>query len=383
MNICLISTDDNLKNELQHTGYFEKTDIFQDFTNADKYDIVIISDKILSSNDIVVNDYTFFSGRKIYYMISNYNNRKTMENIISICKSKRINIIPPKLSIKEISSRIIFDLFPNSTKNSNVISIFGADSKVGTTIISTAIAETLANNTNAKVMIMFLSGQRGTSFIKEDDINLGIDEIKIKLENQILSKDELLENCIKRNNLYILPGINNILDIRHFKPENIEYLISLASQLANIIIIDCGNAANIDFAGALSISGLNIGRFKYLVTTQQILSFDIFNRVNEQILKILDIKIEDFLLIVNKYYTSPGIPTHDELCKKYETNLAGTVPFLDFKGWEAEIEKTTLLNDNDFRNEIIDIAKLISTQLDIRYIEKQYQRNIFQKLFGK
>lgn len=389
MNIYLVSTDLELKKAIDNTGLFEKSHMVEGFngieelTGIEEYDIIVISDKLINSNDIVINDYSEFRGRKVYYMLSNYKNRRAMENITSICKSKKINVIPPKLSINQVLERITLDLFPNTRQNSNAIAIFGADAKVGTTMVSTAISEMLAANTNTKVLLLSLNGQRGTSFIKDATTESGMDSIRVKLANQILSKEELLDCCIQKGNFYMLPGIDSILDIRHYQAEHIEYLINIASQIANIVIIDCGNAANIDFAGSLSITGLNAGRYKYLITTQQKIAFDVFKRTNEQVLNLLDINPEDFLLIVNNYYNSNGLPTPEELCKKYEINLAGKLPYLDFKGWEAEFERNTLLNNTEFNNEIEDIAKLIATQLDIRYIEKQTKKSFLNGVLKK
>lgn len=384
MNIYMVSRDYELKKSLDNTGYFEQIFIAQELSSVVKdYDIVLISDKIIDNTQIAMNNFPELEGRKVYYMLSNYNSRQMLDNIASVCKSKKINVIPPKLSMQQIIERIITDLFPNSSKNRNIVAFFGADSKVGTTMTTTAIGEALSQNTNVKVMVIYLNGQRGTSYVKDDIPGIGIDNMRVKIINQILSKEELLDNCIKKDNLYILPGIDNILDIRQFHPEHVEYLLSLATQVANIILIDCGNAASLDFSGALSIAGLNAARYKYLVTTQQKLALDNFIRAEGQVLDYLDIKGEDFLLILNKYYKSVGLSTPDEIAKKYGgLVLAGYIPYLDFKGWEAEYSNSTLLNDNEFKNDVELISQLIATQLEVRYIEKTSKKGFFS-MFGR
>lgn len=386
MKVLLISRDIDLKNQLESTGFFKLIQQNDKLTkDIEDSDIIIISDKVITYNELIINieEYTVSTGSRIYYMISNYNSRQMIENISWICKSKKINVIPPKLTYTQIVEKIIDDIFPGTKKESNTITFFGADSKVGVSMKAQSVAVTLAKNTNAKVGLLNLNGYRGVEYNK-DDINLGLDNMKVKLLNKILTKEELLANCITKDNLYVLPGVNSILDIRQYHPEHIEELINLASQCFNIVIIDAGSCKNFDFSGSMTISALNISKHIYFVTTQQKIPYQIYEKTKSQILDILGINAEEFYLVVNKYYKAEGISSPDDLARQYKMVLAAYIPNLDYKGWECEFSNGTLLgNDNDYDHEIEQLSKLIASQVEIMYLETKSKKGLLENIFGK
>lgn len=387
MKVLLLSRDIELKKELEGTECFSEVLIEDKLSKSvDDSDIIIISDSIIPYNELIFNieQHNVLDNRRVYYMISNNNSNEVINNISWICKSKNIHVVPPKLTTNQIRERIIGDIFPGIKKERNAVTFFGADSKVGTTMTAQSVAENLAQNTNAKIGLLMLHGYRGTEYVKDDNISLGLDNLKVKLINNILTKEELMANCIQKDNLYILPGINNILDVRQYHPEHIEELINLAAQCFNIVIIDAGSCKGLDFSAGITISGLNLARHIYFVTTQQNLPYDLFDKNKNQILDLLQIKTESFYLVVNKYFKTDGILTPDQLAKQYNMTLASYIPNMDYRGWECEFNNSTLLSTNkEYDYEIEQLAKLIARQFEIRYIENSVKKSFIDTLFSK
>lgn len=380
MDIYIASNDIELKR------YFEKIDSFNEVVmlhemteSAKEFDIVLISDKIMNINEVSMKK-VLFKSQKVYYMVSNASNKQMLNNIYSVCKTNNITVIPPKLTVSQIAEKILGDLFPNSFENGNVITLIGADSKVGTTMIAQSVSEDIAKNTNAKVLLINLNNKDRRSYLKSKSPEFGIDTLKVKLFNKILTKEELLECCIREDNLLILPGIESILDIREYHPEDIEILINLGLQVANLIIIDAGSVDSMDLSGCLGITALNVAKYKYLVTTQQKSSYDTFMKVKDEILTHLQINQEDFFAIVNKYFKSSGLLSADEVAKNLNMILAGYVNHLEFAGWESEIEEKTLMSESSYRTSIEQVSQLISNQLDLRYSQKEDKKGILQKM---
>ena len=380
MKLNLLSNDSELQRALEETGHFEvliKTDV----EDIDTGEIIIISDREIDYNELTVyleNKQKSILNKTIFYLLSNEYSEQMIKNINFIGQTKNIIIIPPKLTISQIVARVSEKVFPYiNQKNKNIITFFGADNKVGTTMVAQSTAEMLSKNTNAKIGLLFLSGNPSTSYIKSKG-KAGLDDIKIKLMNNILSADEVFSVCTKENeNLYLLPGADYILDIRHYHPEYIDRLIQLASEKFNLIIIDTGS--NID--SGMAIAALNSTKNKYLVATQQETARVNFERIESQVLKRLQIEPGDFMLVVNKYIKSNQIYTAKQVADLYNMTLATYIPNLELLGWQAEFDQRTLLhyNNQSYNYQIEQLSKIITAQTHIKYQENHNRKEGFLK----
>jgi MinD-like ATPase involved in chromosome partitioning or flagellar assembly len=392
LKTLLISGDIQLEKKLSESGMFEYlsiSDAFDTEKHANIYDVIVISDKYKNVNEFA---YTYdenselLKNKKLIYMVSNNYNSKVLENITNICESRNIKTIPPKLTVEQIKDVIIEYAFPGIVSKENktkIITFMGADTKVGATMIAQTCAETLAATTNMKIGLLFLNGNKSTSYINTDKerVELSIDNLKVKLFNNILTSEELENACTKKDNLYILSGLNNVLEMRHYHPEHIEKLIKLASSLFEIIIVDIGS--QIELSGGMAVTPLNSASYRYLVTTQQPNSYRNYERLRTQLFPILQVRPEDFLLVVNKYIKTTGIQTPNMLADEYKMTLATYVPNLEMAGWQCEFDNCTLLEyrNEEFTNQIQKLSKLICTQLDIGINDHSpIKPTLFQKL---
>ncbi|MGD9677616.1 MAG: hypothetical protein AB7V16_04490 [Vulcanibacillus sp.] len=385
MEVLLLSKDYELYARLKQSLQFNVI-MSVKLDEINKYEVIIISDNDVNYNELFykleTNEMDKYIYKHIFYMLSNKYTEHLMENILSISKMRNINIIPPKLSIVEIENRILEQIAPNNlSKKNNIITFFGADSKVGTTMIAHSVAEILAMNTEIKIGLLFLNNQPSTNYLKNKN-KISLDDIKIKLFNNILKSDEIFDFCIKEENeLYILPGANYIPDMRQYHPEHIDKLIQIAANKFNLIIIDAGS----NFDSGLAIAALNSTQNKYLVATQQETVRGNFERIANQLFSHLKIDVCDFVLIVNKYIKSNHIYTAGQTADLYKMMLATFIPHLEFIGWQAEIDRKTLIHyeNETFNNQIDQLARFIATQTSTPYKKSVTKKvNIVKRAFS-
>ncbi len=380
MKLLLISNDKDL------TDYFKDSEYFvvqqeSKIISLHGFEVIIISDIEVCNNELFcvfeLNEMEKYLDKHIFYILSDKYDNQSIRNIYSICKMRNIIIIPPKLSMKQIKDKVIEHIKPRESKeNGNVITFFGADSKVGTTMTAHCVAETLAKRTDIKVGLFFLNNNPSTNYIKNSNI-AGLDNIKIKLFNNILKAEELMDICLKEeNDLYILPGVDNYPDSRQYHPKHIERLIELAAEKFNILIIDAGS--NID--SGLAIASINLAKIKYLVVTQQEAIRKNFLRTEAQTFGHLNIDSKQFLLVINKYINSNYIYNTRQMAGIYKMMLAVSIPHLEFIGWQAEIEQKTLNHYGNvvFNKQIDYLSRLIATQMHIPYKEQE-KENIIRR----
>lgn len=380
--VKLISNDLDLHKSLEDTGLFEYVTIDTIIDVAVVPDILIVSDKIVLYNEFLeLYDSKFNLIPHVFYMISN-NSTGSNKHIMQVLKVKGVKCIPPRMTITQIIEKICTDVGLTDVSKKNIAVFLGTDSKVGTTMVTQAIAETIAKYTKARVALLFLNGQPSNDYIKDKDPVSGLDSIKVKVINKILSDSELISACVKQaDNLYILPGSKTLIDVRYFGNDHIENLIQLASRMFDIVLIDAGHKL---FNG-MTIGSLNSTPHRYLITTQQDSALRNYVRTCLQVFSELDISPSDFLLIVNKFVHLPELYTSSQLGNLYNTSLIGTIDHVEY-GWQAEKDQNTLLHYDipNYTRQVLDISRIISSQLGIDFtVTKDIKPGIFGRIFGR
>lgn len=388
MKIFLLSNDIELQKGLANTNLFKVliiTDI-KEIKEIDSNDLIVIADTELSLNELIISIDTdkrsLLKSKQLFYILTNIYSSQTISNIFMIAESRNINIIPPKLTTSQIVTKIVQKVFPDvHDKTSSIITFFGADSKVGTTMIAQSTAELLAKNTGLKVGLLFLNNSPSNYYLRKND-KLGIDGIKNKLFNNILTPTELIDSCLQPvPNLFILTGVEYLLDARQYHPEYIDRLIKLAAEKLNIIIIDAGS--NVD--SGITIAALNATKYRYLVTTQQENIRKNFERIDRQVLKQLYIDSGSFILVLNKYVSSNNIYSAVQLAELYKMALAVHVPNLDLLGWQAEFDQKSLLEyeQSDYNKQLDILSRLIASQMNVPYNNKAITKeSMLKKAFS-
>lgn len=377
--LCFICNDSELINIFKNIEHFEDFNIAMDIEKvSNSADILIVSDRLVSINKLLEErDKSLKTIKNVFYMVSGKN---LNANTHLILDSNNITMIPPKLTAKQIVDAVCNKTLDGIKSDSNVIVFSGADSKVGTTMVAQSVAERIVSKTNLKVFLGFFDGKPGTDYIEIDEQINSLDAFKVKLANNVLRIQEFLDSCYKKENLYIIQGVTDLMERRFFQPEHIEYLIKLISKEFDVIILDAGS--NIDLGYPMTIACLNSTNYKYLVTTQQDNVLRHYDRVNTQILNKL--KIENNMIIVNKYVDNPALNTAYRIAELYNCTLVSTIPYMN-QSWQCESDRCSLMkfNDDEYIRGIDDIVKLIFKQLNINRDISEKKKTFLEKFKEK
>jgi Flp pilus assembly CpaE family ATPase len=366
MKVTLICNDIQLYTTFNESELFEEAKIGSEFDPSVKYDCLIISDHILGYNDLInMLNNEQVKANNIFYMVSSDHNENQVNSIKYVLKSKNVNVIPPRLTSNQILDKVCETLKIDLIANSNVITFFGADSKVGTTITAQAIAECLANNTILNVGFLNLSGQPSFDYIPGPTDEYGIDQIKTKIFNFILTIEELKSAMITNGNLSILPSVKTLTDLRYYKPKHIEYLINLAASHFDVVIADAGYYPN----SGLYIGALNATKQRYMVATQQEACRKTFELIKNQILDVLDIDTSTIMLVINRCSDLIDLPDTYKLADEvYKMVHAASLPNVNRAFFIAEVQKRTLLGlDSNYDEQLNELVKIVASQLGTEY----------------
>lgn len=380
MKVKIVSSKLDLLDPIRESGYFQDVSICDSLEEASDSDIAIVSSIIINHNHLS----EFYNNRSpqtakqnVFYMLTNDEDEQLNDLITNVCRARNITVIPPKMTVKQIVDTVIQKLFPEyGKKHSKVVAFFGAAGDVGTSMISQSVSEMLAQNTNYKIGHLILNDSMGTYYtnLKESE-DISLDEIKLELFSNVLSSEKLAQTCIQRGNLFLLQAPRYLPDMRHFHPEHVEQLLDLASKIFDIIVVDAG--AN--YSLGLTIGVLRSVNYKYLVTTQQEKPRKKFERVEAQIFKALQLKTTDFMIVINKFLKDASIYNGKQMADLYKMTLAATPPHLEFQGWQAEVDRKTLIHyDNpEFNEQIQYLARMVATQLKLDYQEQEVRKKSF------
>ncbi len=374
-SLGIFSEDYELINNFRKIEYFDSVEkIGLEDLEHKVYDVVVASDRLLS-----LNDFKDYKGHhemgKCFYMVSNHNLTNMSHSML---KAEGIEMVPPRLTVSQVVKCVIDKTQNTLTSTNKIFTFFGADTKVGTTMISQCVCEKIAQ-INDRVIYVSLSGQVGNDYTTAN-VGQSLDLLKTKLQTKVLRKNELSDICKRtEGGYYFLPGPKNRLMLRHYHPEQISYLIEMLEDLFDVIIVDAGS--NIELG--MTISALNSTPNRFLVTTQQELAFQRFKDLEYQVLKKLS--IDQFLLIVNKNISNPALNTPAQLAKKYGLSHISCLPFMEY-GWQCEQEKMSLnhFSDDIFSKGVQNISKLIAVHLDLKIEEDEgVKSGVFGKWFSK
>lgn len=380
LNVQLICNDIDLYNIFISSGLFNNVAIGGDINFSTKYENLIISDRIIKYNDLLnyLNE-NKLKADKVFYLISYTQNESQINSVTYVLKAKNICVIPPKLTEKQILERVCKELSIDKHSISNVITFFGADSKVGTTITAQAVAEILAENTSLKVGFLNLSGQPSFNYLPESE-GFGLDIIKTKIFNSVLSADELKSAMVQKDKLYVLPSVRTLTDLRFYKPKHVEYLINIATSIFDVVIVDAGYYPN----SGLYIGAINASGIRYMVATQQETCRAAFDITREQLFKVHQIGTESIMLVVNRYSEDIDLPNPYKLADEvYKMVLSASLPNVQGAFWKTETEKRTLRGlDPYYDAEINNLVSVIAGQLNIELKQDNVRKhkNIFSKI---
>lgn len=213
----------------------------------------------------------------------------------------------------------------------------GCDYKVGTTMTAQAAAELAAEcRKDLRVLFLCLNGRESTSYCREA-VN-SIQAIKMKVDNRLLTHDELIRCCVRQKQLFVLGGASGILNHRHYSPDFAAYVLEMADQVFDLILVDSGN----EIDSGLAVGALQMTENRLMVLGQ---NETLLSRMEAlmPIYKALELRFRAY--VVNRYMADDP---HDARYLRKRLKLEEGDQLIcvqDQYGFSryAEMDKTTLL----------------------------------------
>ncbi len=370
--ISFLVEDDNLIELFTQQRYFKG---FRNYRRTKdikgEVDILIVSESVVSKEEVFEIKQQL-NPKLVYFLFSD--GRGFLSDVEKF-KEHGITTLPINATNLCTYNIICKDVVPNFKFENNVFTFFGADSKVGTTMITQSVAEFVAKNTDLKVLTIFLSG-KCSNYYNNIDNPPTLDILKTKLFSEILSEKDVLNNCVKvKDNLYMLFGISMFLERRQYHPKHIATLLKIIKTNFDVVLVDAGSKIELGCA----MGAVHETNHRYLVTTTSLNALTDYTALRQQVLNRL--KIENTKFIINKY-SYGEVYTGEELARLYCSDYLTTVPKLE-KSLECEYDKKTLLSfeDTEYNESIENIACDIFDSLNVHYDKKYVQKEKFFKRF--
>lgn len=382
-NIGFLDCDNNLIEKVKSLdAYFEEfieLDMEKIKNKTERVmDIVIINQSSIPMHEVVKfkNEYLSEVGFIFYHL-----DEEIPSMSKTLLENADIMILEHSLNITRITSKILTVVF-EAQKKDNVFIFYGADRKVGTTMISQTIAKVLSEQ-QLKVCYVDCSGVVNQGYLYGDNHELkdnphiigGFENIKVNILNGLLTPGELIDSMVKVDDLSVFPGISGFLSIRHYSVDMIRELVNQLKSIFDIVIIDAGSPSDY----ALHIGALTCAKNRFLVATEQTSVLNTFNTFKHEVLNNLE--LSKFVLILNKI--TAEVSSLQELIKNnYNVGiLLSSLPNLE-QGSVAESNEKTLFSitsNKKYKEQIYQIANFI-----LEYIGKEDSQVQIKKkgLFG-
>lgn len=247
-----------------------------------------------------------------------------------------------------------------------IVSFFGADARVGTTMISCLTARFFSELYPCEKFLLIHCGRNVGSMGSCDVNTLGFDGIETALKSSVLKPDQLIASCSEVNeNLYVLKNSGQIAERRAIHPDEIEDIANIASQSCRLVFIDSGSSCEY----GSTVGGLNAD-VNIFIATQQASALTAYKEQKTQILESLGISFDAW--IINKYIDSLALLAPDELREEYEFKespvaILSKIPTID--AFLAEKNQWEVKN-REVENQIILLAKYITQYVGMDWPEK-------------
>lgn len=180
-----------------------------------------------------------------------------------------------------------------SDKNNKLFVFHGCDRKVGTTMISHCAARILSGNLKEKkILYAALNGSDDIHYSRGNTAT--IDSIKIRIDNNLITSEEMENSCSRDGELYVMGGISGVFGHRSYSPDFSMQFINRALDTFDVVVADCGN----ELDSGLCIGALKSGGVNFLVVNQNESSLVRFEK-SKSIYSAIDTGFE--LYIVNRF----------------------------------------------------------------------------------
>lgn len=355
MKCLCLTTDSNLINAVRNSNVFKSVESVSTFNNLYKSNLTVYNTLIISDNLAVYSSLEDIQKKiapdsLMFYLMSNSHDSNLHRQIQMICLSLGITLIPPQLTEDQILAKILKIVSPGiESHTSNVVSLFGTQPGVGVTSLAMGIASKLSSIAKIKVGVLGLNVSNPGDCFQSKYTGLYLDEIKSYLSNKMFSEEQLNNNMFSLNSFKYLAGNRDIKKRLYYTIDEINYLIQLAKNIFDIILLDSGS----QFDNALTVQSLLCSDLRLLVSTQNKCGHRCWQLAYEQIIEPLGYTKESFLIICNKFKDNVNLPKSKYIQELYNISVLQTIPDVGDLGLMAEEENSLLI---DFKVKHYDIC---------------------------
>jgi MinD-like ATPase involved in chromosome partitioning or flagellar assembly len=346
--IIIIGEDTSLKREYQRFDPESECTLCKatEAPRTKEIDILIISDREvqpLMLSEFIQN----FKAKQIFYLISNNPKNTIIENKVALCKQHGIKAVLPGQTTTQIIQRVL-GIAGKSRGLRNVCAILGTHPQVGVTTVALNLAKKLAESGEHTIGVLGLNQYNpGLVFINNYAGNT-LDEMYAEIvdNHQSIKPGEIVNfmHHDDESKFYFLAGNQDFSKRGYFKSEEIEQVITAAAEQFDIVILDAGFSP----CNNITLQALLNAEVKLLVGNQQPVSANMWRQMNNDILRLLGITADEFLLVVNRYNLDLSVDTNS-LQNQMGVPVIEAIPDFGVEGIVCEIERRMLCDSHNKR----------------------------------
>lgn len=230
-----------------------------------------------------------------------------------------------------------------------VITFFGGEPKVGTTMTAQCFAEELAKK-NANVLMLFASSNIFDDFIKNEEGSMSIDDL---LDIEEITKKDIEKVMRKTSDFWYIKGITHPFWAKYFPVDILQKMCDLLDADFDYIIIDGGS----NYQMPLPVSALLASNKRYYVISAKERCVERCKSFINLIVKnpAIGMHNEDEI-ILNRYYKNAGSYKPENIKELFNLPV-NTIPKVQTAAI-CEVTKETI-KDKSFRSAIRTLVETV------------------------
>lgn len=368
LHIGIVSTK-NYKEEINETkrfGAVVQVDSIDKLNHANvTLEAVLLDDESITTKDFEHVRKIIPAEKPVFYHMKNIRTDLVMQKVSRFCALHNITLLKEGLTVNQVINEMSKQLLKEDFIASNrVVSLFGTHSGAGVSTTTFNLAKALSERINERILVLSLNTWDPADYFykyKGEYLN----EIKSELSSKTLTTDRLLEAVHDNGHFLHLAGNKDIKIQRYYQAEEIEHLITISKEIADVILIDSGP----HFDNACATQAFLSARIKLLVTTQEEKGYKgYFPHVFEQLIKPHGSKSDDFLMVLNKHQPEMSLINEKDLELALDMERATTIPDMSTDSLVA-IKTDKFLYDvasNIYRKPLDNLSNLIIGECNLQ-----------------
>ena len=301
----------------------------------------------------------------IFYRMANVQNTYLLQNIIITCNGHEIIPVNEMLTMEQMKDFIAQKLFQSaSNKKRRIVSFFGTHSGAGVSTTILNVADLLAKRIDGRVLVLSLNPWDPSDYFLPYK-GLYLNDLKIDLHTRSLTDKRLLSSVHQYpDSFYHLAGNRDIKQQRYFSSDEIDYLLTQAHDLFDVVLVDGGT----HFDNACYGQSFLASTMRFLVSTQEPKGYQgYWPHIYEQLLQPLGAKTHDFAFVLNRYAPLNELGTEKDIAEELNMSLITTIPDEGALGSSAITQKR-LLSENGVTREYTSALAVL-----VRAIQHEYE----------